>query len=105
MFVKDGKSWNDRLRVEDVEIVAKSIEIKKEKDADGKDVFIVSRKHSGNAGTFNVAGSTGGVYSSWERAVESLQDLNLPSRLLSGMKKQLDTADFATLNITETPGL
>jgi hypothetical protein len=91
--------------MDEVVITARSIEIKKEKDADDRDVFVVSRKRSGNAGTFNVADSTGGVYSSWERVLDELSDLNLPSRLLNGVKQQLDSAGFATINMTEMPGL
>jgi hypothetical protein len=91
--------------MEEVEITATRIEINKKKDADGGDVFEVSIKRSGKAGSFDIAGSTGGVYSSWERVVEELKDLNLPSRVLNGMKKQLESVDSVFFNMTETPGL
>jgi hypothetical protein len=84
----------------DVVITAKSLEIKKEKDADGNDIFVVSRRHSGTAGTFKSDGSTGGVYSSWDVVLEKIADLNLPSRLLNGIKKQLDSAGFALVNLS-----
>ena len=51
--------------MEEVEITATRIEINKKKDADGGDVFEVSIKRSGKAGSFDIARSTGGVYSSW----------------------------------------
>ena len=91
--------------MDEVAITARSIEIKKEKDADDRDVFVVSRKRSGKAGSLNVDDSTGGVYSSWERVLEELSDLNLPSRLLNGVKKQLDSVGSATINMTEMPGV
>ena len=40
-----------------------------------------------------------------ERVVEELKDLNLPSRVLNGMKKQLESVDSVFFNMTETPGL
>jgi hypothetical protein len=87
--------------MDEVIITASSLEFKKEKDADGGDVFVVTRRHFGKAGTFNTDGSTGGVYSSWETVLEKIKDLNLPSRLLNGVKKQLDSIGSATINMTE----
>jgi hypothetical protein len=83
----------------DVAITAQSIEIKKAKDADGGDVYEFSLKRLGKAGTIDVAGSTGGVYSSWERVMQEIAPLNLPSRLLNGAKTELDAKGFVTINM------
>jgi hypothetical protein len=85
--------------MEEVVITKRVLEIKKKKDADGGDVFELSRKEFGSAGTMNTERSTGGVYSSWERVLKEVEDLNLPSRLLNGAKAQLDAAGFTTINV------
>jgi hypothetical protein len=85
--------------MEEVVVTKRVLEIKKKKDRDGGDVFEVSRRHSGKAGTFNTDGSTGGVYSSWETVLEKIKDLNLPPRLLNGAKQMLDSAGFATIDL------
>lgn len=91
--------------MEEVVITARSVEIRKKKDADGGDVYAVSHLRAGTAGNFNVSGNTGGIYSSWDRVLEELKDLNLPSRLLNGARKQLDSVDFVRINLAETPGI
>jgi hypothetical protein len=83
----------------EVEITKLVLEIKKEKDSDGKDIFLVSRRRMGKAGTFNTEGSEGGYYSSWETVLEKIKDLNLPSGLLNGAKQQVDLAGSATINL------
>jgi hypothetical protein len=85
--------------MEEVVVTKRVLEIKKKKDSDGGDVFEVSRRHFGKAGTFKTDGSTGGVYSSWETVLEKVNDLNLPPRLLNGAKQLLDSAGFATIDL------
>ncbi len=85
--------------MEDLVVTKKVLEIKKEKDRDGRDVFQVSRRHFSEAGTFKTNGSTGGVYSSWEIVLEKVKDLNLPPRLLNSAKQMIDSAGFATINL------
>lgn len=85
--------------MEEAVVTKRVLEIKKFKDRDGVDVFEVSRRHSGHAGTFKTDGSTGGVYSSWETVLEKTKDLNLPPRLLNGAKRMLDSAGFATIDL------
>jgi hypothetical protein len=80
-------------------VTKRVLEIKKKKDRDGGDVFEVSRRHFGAAGTFNTDGGTGAVYSSWETVLEKTKDLNLPPRLLGGAKQMIDSAGFATIDL------
>jgi hypothetical protein len=72
------------------------LEIAKEKDANERDVFLVSRKHVGQT-----SAGTGTHYSSWAMVEHGLSGLNLPTRLLSGMKEQVDSRGFATANLTD----
>jgi hypothetical protein len=72
------------------------VEIVKEKDANERDVFLVSRKHAG----ITSAGS-GTYYSSWTMLENGLSDLNLPTGLLNGMKEQVDSRGFATVNLPD----
>jgi hypothetical protein len=85
--------------MEEVVITKRVLEMKKRKDADGGDVFELSRKEFGSVGAMNTDRCTGGVYSSWERVLKEIEDLNLPSRLLNGAKARLDAVGFATINI------
>jgi hypothetical protein len=85
--------------MDEVVVTARSVEIKRKKDRDGQDVFEVSRRRTGKAGTFNVEGSEGGTYSSWEVVLAKIADLDLPPRLLNAAKKQLDSAGFAVINV------
>jgi hypothetical protein len=85
--------------MEDVLISKMVVDIEKQKDRDGRDVFTVSRRQVGKAGSFDVAGSTGATYSSWQRVLAELEDLNLPTRLLDGVKRMVDTVGSATINL------
>jgi len=85
--------------MEEVVITKRVLEIRTKRDADGNDLFDLSRKEFATAGTMNADRSTGGVYSSWERVLEEIADLDLPSRLLNGAKAQLDKVGFATINM------
>jgi hypothetical protein len=91
---------------EEVTISARSIEIRVEKDSDGKDLFFISLRHLGNAGKIDIAGTENlGTASSWELVQEKIAELNVPSRLLSAAKKQVEASGFAVINMSEVNGL
>jgi len=72
------------------------IEIAKEKDANDKDVFLVSRKHAGPT-----SAGKGTYYSSWTMVEQGLSDLNLPTRLLNGMREHVYSRGFDTVNLPD----
>ena len=72
------------------------LEIVNEKDANERDVFLVSRKPAGIT-----SAGTGTYYSSWTMVEHGLSDLNLPTRLLNGMKEQVDARGFAAVNLPD----
>jgi hypothetical protein len=91
---------------EEVKIPATSVEIRLEKDSEGKDVFFISRRRLGNAGKIDLVGTENlGTASSWEFVQEKIGELNLPSRLLNAAKKQLEDVGFAIINASEVEGL
>ena len=91
--------------IEKVEITAPSVEIRKEKDAEGQDLFFITRRRSGEAGGYLIVGRDNqGTASSWDLVLEKISDLNLPSRLLNGAKRQLDQVGSAIINVSGVAG-
>jgi hypothetical protein len=75
------------------------LEIIKEKDADQKDVFLVSRKQPGRTMGFDTETGTGKYYSDWTAVEEGLRDLKLPRRSLEAMRSMVEQAGFAEANL------